>query len=65
MKYIGTILVLIGTFLSAVSAQNNRSYKEVLLLMGSRFEITAVSQDEVQAKKQLHKEFQKSNESRV
>lgn len=53
MKYIGIILVLIGTFICSANAQSNKSYKEVLLLMGSRFEITAVSDNEVQAKKAI------------
>jgi FAD:protein FMN transferase len=54
MKYIGIILVLIGAFSSSVSAQSNKSHKEVLLLMGSRFELTAVSENEALAKKAIH-----------
>jgi len=54
MKYIGIILVLIGTYSSSANAQSNKSCKEVLLLMGSRFELTAVSEDEVQAKNAIH-----------
>lgn len=54
MKYIGIILVLIGAFSSSVNAQSNKSYKEVLLLMGSRFELTAVSENEALAKEAIH-----------
>eukprot|EP01029_Cantina_marsupialis_P007385 TRINITY_DN1817_c0_g2_i1.p1 TRINITY_DN1817_c0_g2~~TRINITY_DN1817_c0_g2_i1.p1 ORF type:complete len:350 (-),score=27.74 TRINITY_DN1817_c0_g2_i1:758-1807(-) len=54
MKYIGIILVLIGAFSSSVNAQSNKSCKEVLLLMGSRFELTAVSENEALAKEAIH-----------
>ncbi|MBI9057091.1 MAG: FAD:protein FMN transferase [Labilibaculum sp.] len=54
MKYIGIILVLIGAFSSSVNAQSNKSHKEVLLLMGSRFELTAVSENEALAKEAIH-----------
>ena len=54
MKYIGIVLVLIGLFSSSLSAQSNKSHKEVLLLMGSRFELTAVSENETLAKDAIH-----------
>ncbi|PKQ63166.1 thiamine biosynthesis protein ApbE [Labilibaculum filiforme] len=50
MKQLGLLIALLTSFLSATSSQNNQSYTEVLLLMGSRFEITAVATNENQAK---------------
>ncbi|MFA9372210.1 MAG: FAD:protein FMN transferase [Labilibaculum antarcticum] len=50
MRQLGVFLILTTGFLFSASAQNNKSYTEVLLLMGSRFEITAVGSDENQAR---------------
>ncbi|MBL4561636.1 MAG: FAD:protein FMN transferase, partial [Labilibaculum sp.] len=50
MKQLGLLLILITGFLFSATAQNNKSFTEVLLLMGSRFEITAVGNDENQAR---------------
>ncbi|BAX78965.1 FAD:protein FMN transferase [Labilibaculum antarcticum] len=50
MRQLGIFLILTTGFLFSASAQNNKSYTEVLLLMGSRFEITAVGSDENQAR---------------
>lgn len=47
MKQILVISFLLG--LSFISHGQNKSHKQVLLLMGSRFEITAVSQDATRA----------------
>ncbi|WP_320019626.1 FAD:protein FMN transferase [Labilibaculum manganireducens] len=50
MKQFGILLLLLTGVLLSASAQNNKSYTEVLLLMGSRFEMTAVTSDENQAR---------------
>ncbi|WP_372751919.1 FAD:protein FMN transferase [Labilibaculum sp.] len=53
MKYLWIFLVLAeGMFFSA-KGQNNQSYTDVLLLMGSRFEITAVSSDKDKAQQAI------------
>lgn len=50
MKRIGIITVILLSIITSPKAQTTKSYKEVILLMGSRFEITAVCSDEDQAK---------------
>ncbi|RKE04260.1 FAD:protein FMN transferase [Marinifilum flexuosum] len=51
MKQILVISFLLG--LSFISHGQNKSHKQVLLLMGSRFEITAISEDATKANKAI------------
>lgn len=53
MKYIWIFLVLAGGIIKPAQGQNNQSHTEILLLMGSRFEITAVSSDQDKAQKAI------------
>jgi len=51
MRRLLIITFLLG--LSCISHGQNKSHKKVLLLMGSRFEITAISEDETKANKAI------------
>jgi thiamine biosynthesis lipoprotein len=53
MKYLWIFLVLAEGMLFPVKGQSKQSYTDVLLLMGSRFEITAISSEESKAQEAI------------